>query len=249
MPPTESSTPEYSELVSAIRREGEGILSAAGLGLDAWVPTCKEWNVEALVEHVSKVYANAAYLVSHRATEPPAERPPVPDGDPVQVLTDLLDELVAALSDAEPDTQAWNWTPTEPHVAGFWARRMAHESSIHRFDAQIAHGIAQPIDAELAADGLDELVDLIAPRVYDRDGVDDAPTGTVHLESSDNGSWFVELQPASLVRVEIVSEPDVTVRGTTSGLLLAVNSRIPWNTQEVEGDDGLLKAWSKSMNF
>src|SRR4051812_19222186 len=159
------STPSYSELVAAVRREGEGIHSAASLGVDADVPTCAQWDIAALVRHVTKVYVNTAHLLTTRATERPESRPTIPDGEPLDVFGHALDDLVAALSESEPETPVWNWSD-EPDLAAFWARRMAHESSVHRYDAQAAHGVVQPIDAELAADGIDEFIDVIAPLVY-----------------------------------------------------------------------------------
>jgi uncharacterized protein (TIGR03083 family) len=241
-------TPSYTELVTAVRREGETLLTAASQGLDPWVPTCEEWNVEALVEHVAGVYNNVLHLVSERITTPSWDEVPLPDGAPMDVLRELLDDLVAALADAEPDTPVWNWAKGSPDVAAFWARRMAHESSVHRFDAQRAHGIAQPIDAELAADGMDELLDVIGPRVYKRDKVD-GPTGTVVLESSDNGTWCIQLSPDGVERLAVASSPEARVRGTSSALLLAAYGRIPWSSQDVEGDEALLKSWSDCMNF
>jgi uncharacterized protein (TIGR03083 family) len=242
------TTPSYAELVTALRREGEGIATAAGMGLDAAIPACHDWDVEALVQHVARIYARIARVVSTRMTEQPQAGTVVPDGDPVEVLRDLLDDLVTALSECDPDTPVWNWEPTAPQVAMFWARRMAHESSVHRFDAQGAHGVMQPIDAELANDGIDELIDVIARRVYTRDNVA-GPTGTVRLQSSDSESWHVTLEPAGPRRSDVVTEPDVTVRGTSSALLLAAYSRIPWTSLEVTGDTDLLDRWSAAMSF
>ena len=54
---------------------------------------------------------------------------------------------------------------------------MTHESAVHRYDAQRAHGLAQPIDADLACDGMDELVDLLLPRIVRRDSPE-LPTAT-----------------------------------------------------------------------
>jgi uncharacterized protein (TIGR03083 family) len=240
-------TPSYTELVTAVRREGETLLTAASQGLDPWVPTCHDWNVEALVEHIAKVYNNAAHLLGERITARPQTHYELPAGEPLDVLREVLDELVTALSDAEPDTPVWNWSE-QPDVAAFWARRMAHESSVHRYDAQMAHGIAQPIDAELARDGLDELLDVIAPRVYSRDDLT-GPEGSVALDSSDNGTWYVELRPHEVVRADVISSPSVRVRGTTSALLLASYGRTDWSTREIEGDQALLEAWSETMNF
>jgi hypothetical protein len=172
----------------------------------------------------------------------------VPDGEPVAVLSDALDDVVAALSDIDADTPVWNWSDDAPDLGLFWARRMAHESSVHRFDAQAAHGVMQPIDAELASDGIDELIEMVAPRIYRRDGVS-GPTGTVALQSTDEGSWCLDLEPRSLSRLDVLSAPAVTVRGTSSALLLASYSRVPWTSLEVTGDADLLTAWSATMDF
>ncbi|MBV9870246.1 MAG: maleylpyruvate isomerase family mycothiol-dependent enzyme [Frankiaceae bacterium] len=242
------TTPSYAELVTAVRREGEGLLAAASLGSDADVPTCEAWSMSDLVIHTADVYRYAAMIVSNRLVEQPDERPGVPEGEPIDVYRDALDEVVAALQDAEPDTSAWNWTAGEPHVAAFWARRMAHESSVHRFDAQTAHGVVQPIDAELAEDGIDELVDVIAPRVYHRDSVI-GPTGTIVLASSDSETWNLELLTDGVRRIDPPSSPDAAVTGTTSTLLLACYGRVPWTALAVTGDEELLTAWTGSLNF
>lgn len=246
--PDLEAVPSYTEFVAAVRREGETLLTAAGQGLDAAVPTCEEWDVAALVRHVSRVYNRVLHLVADRVTQQPESRPDMPEGEPLDVLRDLLDELVTALSDASPDTPVWNWASGEPDVAAFWARRMAHESAVHRVDAQQAHGITQPIDGELARDGIDEMVDVIAPLVYQRDSVT-GPQGTVALESSDNGTWYVALAPGSISRGEVTSSPDATARGTTSALLLTAYGRRPWSVLDVEGDVSILEDWTTAMNF
>jgi uncharacterized protein (TIGR03083 family) len=242
------TTPPYSELIAAVRREGAGILAAAQLGLDAPVPTCPDWDVEALVRHVSRVYTTAGYVVGHRVTQRPAEFPPVPEGEPLAVLESLLDDLVGALREAEADTEVWSWSLDVEPTAAFWARRMAHESSVHRFDAQIAHAMPQPIDSELAADGLDEFIDVLTPRLYDRNG-GTGPQGTVQLLSTDDVSWCLGLEPDSVERLEVVSEPDASARGTSSTLLLALYGRVPWTSLAIEGDIELLNTWSAALNF
>jgi uncharacterized protein (TIGR03083 family) len=242
------TTPSYAELVTAVRREGEGIATAAGMGTDAAVPTCDDWTVESLVVQVSRVYARVARIASTRATESPQTPVELPDGDSLHVLRDVLDELVSALSECDADTPLWNWAPGAAKTAMFWARRMAHESSVHRFDAQAAHGVMQPIDSELAGDGIDELIDVLARRVYTRDDVS-GPTGTVTLQASDHDAWHLELEPEGISRTEIVKAPDVIVSGTSSALLLGAYGRIPWTSLEVAGDSDLLAQWSAAMKF
>jgi uncharacterized protein (TIGR03083 family) len=242
------TTPSYAELVTAVRREGEGIATAAGMGMDEAVPTCDDWTVGSLVRHVSRVYARVARIVATRATEAPEPAIALPDGDAVEVLRDVLDEVVSALSECDADAPLWNWEPAADQTARFWARRMAHESSVHRFDAQAAHGVMQPIDSELAGDGVDELIDVLAHRVYTRDQLT-GPTGTVTLQASDHQAWHLALETDGIRRTAIVKAPDVTAGGTSSALLLAVYGRIPWTSLEVTGDNDLLARWTSAMKF
>jgi len=47
--------------------------------------------------------------------------------------------------------------------AGFWVRRMAHETIVHRADARHAAGDATDIPADLAADAIDEWLTVMSP--------------------------------------------------------------------------------------
>jgi uncharacterized protein (TIGR03083 family) len=242
------TSPSFSELTAAVRSEGEGIVAAGRLGLDVPVPTCGQWVMSDLLRHVGEVYEWVGGIVGERLSGRPDSKPSAPaDVDPVDYLASQLDELVEALSSTEPDTPVWNWS-AEPDVAAFWARRMAHESSVHRYDAQRAHSLAQPIDAELAHDGMDELIDVLVPRVRTRDGAT-LPEATIAFLATDEGSWNVRLSAASVERLEVARDPDVTVRGTTSALLLAAYNRVPWTSLEVSGDSAVLDGWSKALQF
>jgi uncharacterized protein (TIGR03083 family) len=240
--------PAYAELVAATRREGEALLSAARMGLDAPVPTCGDWDVSRLVVHVGRVFHRAARLVSERRTTPPEEgfvpRPP-DDVDPVDYTGDALEELVAALAGAAPDDPVWNWSGADA-TAHFWARRMAHESSVHRWDAQNAHGVSQPIGADLASDGISELAEVIVPRIYER-GVSDGPIGTLGLAAADDGSWRFGLAETGLTVLGPDGPADATAHGPACDLLLVLYGRLPIGTVEVAGDAGLLDAWVRAL--
>ncbi|HEX4654383.1 MAG TPA: maleylpyruvate isomerase family mycothiol-dependent enzyme [Mycobacteriales bacterium] len=242
------STPSYSELIATIRKEGEQVLAAARFGLDAAVPACVGWSVDELLLHLGRVYCRAATLVSERSTSQ-QDYPPAPEAgaDPIDYLTDALDDLVEALASADPDTPVWNWSD-EPQTAAFWARRMAHESAVHRYDAQRAHGVAQPIDDDLARDGLDEMIDILLPRIVSRDQVS-LPSATYLLTAADDGAWAVRLGPDGVERFDVAKEPDVVVRGTASALLLAGYNRVKWSSLEVEGNASLLDDWSRLLKF
>jgi uncharacterized protein (TIGR03083 family) len=241
------TTVSYRELLTAVRGEGEGILAAAGQGLEVDVPTCGDWKMPQLLLHVGGIYHRVAKIVGERATSRvPLDPPPDDLSDPVAYLDEGLDELVHALSEADPDTPVWNWSP-EPQVASFWARRMAHESAVHRYDAQRAHDVAQPISADLAHDGLDELVDVILPSLITRDQPT-LPVATYAFVAGDD-SWNIELDGAAATRVETAKSADVIARGTTSALLLAAYGRVPWTSLDVEGETSLLTDWSKNITF
>ena len=241
-------TPSYSELIASIRKEGEAILAAARFGLDSAVPTCDGWSVDELLLHLGRVYCRAATLVSERVTTQ-QDYPPAPEvgTDPIDYLTDALDDLVEALTSADADTPVWNWSG-ESQTAAFWARRMAHESAVHRYDAQRAHGVAQPIDDDLARDGLDEMIDVLLPRIVVRDEVS-LPSATYVLATADDGNWPIRTGPDGVERLDVAKDADVTVRGTPSALLLASYNRISWSSLENEGDATLLDKWSELLKF
>ena len=241
------TTPPYPELVAAIRQEGEAILAASRQDLDAAVPTCGDWLIRDLLGHVGSVFRRVATLVEDRLTTELAWTAPPDDiDDPAAYMADALDDLVQALSAAEPDTPVWNWSD-QPHIAAFWARRMTHEATVHRYDAQRAFDVAQPIDADLANDGMDELVDVLLPRIMTRDQPE-LPSATYCFAATDDGEWTLRSEPTGIERLE-VGTPDVTVRGTASALLLAAYNRIKWSSVEVDGDVGLLDAWSSAIKF
>ena len=56
---------------------------------------------------------------------------------------------------ADPDASMWVWG-ADPHVR-FWSRRMLHETTVHRIDAELAFERDPDVDADVAADGIDEL--------------------------------------------------------------------------------------------
>ena len=59
-----------------------------------------------------------------------------------------------------PDTVVWTWSADQ--TAGFWLRKMVHDGVIHRFDAELAVGLNSPVAADLAADGVTDLLVSIA---------------------------------------------------------------------------------------
>ena len=156
---------EISEHIDAVRGQG-GLLADAAerAGLDAAVPPCPSWLVKDLLRHTGYIHRWAARHV----TECPDQ---VLDGPPeAEILrsgaadAELLAwfraghaALVQTLSTADPGLECATFMPA-PSPLAFWARRQAHETAIHRADAESATGVVPGYPPEFAADGIDELI-------------------------------------------------------------------------------------------
>ena len=143
-----------------LRTDVDAILGVLDRGsLDAPVTACLGWSVRALVEHLGAVHRWATEIVQTGA--PQAEKP-YAGGDLTSWFALGADQLLATLAAADPGAHCWSFTTDR--TAGFWRRRQALETVVHRWDAEQAVGEPAPINVELAADGVTEVVDLLAPR-------------------------------------------------------------------------------------
>jgi uncharacterized protein (TIGR03083 family) len=176
------------------------------------------------------VYAWARYAVSaggERVSRSGVPTPPAPE-DAAQLLPwfrTSLAELLAALS-VDADTPAWNSQPNAPNTVGWWQRRQALETVVHRWDMQSAAdpGHVDPIAPDLAVDGIDEFLTTFLPRVAD------ALTGTLHLHATDTpGEWWLDFDAEELATRRQHAKADTAVRGPASGLYLWL-----WNRQTPE---------------
>jgi uncharacterized protein (TIGR03083 family) len=151
-------------------------------------------------------------------------------------------ELVELLGEMEAEATWPTWAGPQPGT--FFPRRMAQETAVHRWDA--APG---PIDAALAVDGIDELLDLFAPRLpADRlAGI----SGTIHLHATDaDGEWLVGFDDGALTVERAHAKGDVALRGDAGDLLLWAWNRLPVDDRfEVFGDPALLDTWRTTVVF
>jgi uncharacterized protein (TIGR03083 family) len=146
----------------------------AARDLTAPVPNCPEWTVDDLVRHVAAVYLHKAECI--RQQKFPDPWPPDLSGEPALALLDrAYAELTAEFAAHKPEEPAATWYEPDQTV-GFWIRRMAHETVIHRVDAEQAvnGSSASPgaapgtgifveplaeIPEDLALDGVDEVLE------------------------------------------------------------------------------------------
>jgi uncharacterized protein (TIGR03083 family) len=235
--------------LAAIRDNATELVDAAELaGSDARVPTCPEWTVADLLGHIGRVHRWAAgnaerapddgfWPGSEIEIPPPAARP--------AWVRDGARELAATL-DRAPDQPAWTWMT--PNTIGFWQRRQAHETAMHRVDAQAASGDAHAIDGELAADGIDEWLQIVGNTPWRP-----PPTGngeSLHFHCTDvEGEWMVRLVPDGVEIERVHAKGDVAVRGTASDVLCWLQGRGPVTRLEVFGDASLLDHWREVATF
>ncbi len=232
-----------------------------GANLAQQVPTCPDWTLRQLTTHVGRAQRWAAEIVATRsATAIPFRE--VPDGrlpdDPaqhVQWLQGGAERLVTALSQAGSDPV---WTPPGIGPASFWARRMAHETTVHRADAELAAGREPAIAADLAADAIDEWLGFLcapAPGAEDpRPGA--LPEGSVlHIHATDdglaNGEWLIRREGSGIAIEHGHGKGGVAVRGPAGRLLLMLVRRVPPEDSELQvlGDSALLTAWLDATPF
>ena len=230
--------------VAELQRHGEGLAEAARVaGLAAPVPTCPGWDVRELVRHTGAVHRWATAFARGR-TEPW-------EVDLVEVVGAWPDDekllawfrdghrvLVESLQAADPQLECWTFLPAPSPVA-MWARRQAHETAIHRADAELAGGGQPRFSPAFAADGIDELVACFVTRPWGRLRAD--PPRALRVRTDDAaGDWLVTIGPDG---VETTSGPggaDCAVTGPASDLYLVLWSRRPPEGLAVEGDRTVL---------
>jgi len=171
------------------------------------VPTCPEWTLRQLATHVGRTHRWAAEITATRSAEFIPFRQ-VPDGripdDPALHAPWLRAGaalLIGAVREAGADPV---WTFDGPQPASFWARRMAHETAVHRADAQITAGREPEFDADLAADAIDEWLGFMSGIGASDPRVDALPDGAVlHVFALDLVEFFPDLLSRVLLVVHV----------------------------------------------
>ena len=166
-----------------------------------------------------------------------------PDGDLVTWFREGINKMVDTFENTPPTkpVYAFGFGPQEWQ---FVARRMAHETAMHRWDAEHAVGTAAGFDKALAADGIDELLGVMVPMFFKH--ADFAGSGqTIHLhETGGDTGWSIKAKADNIEwRHEHNESADVTAIGSLNDLYLFMWNRLPADELDVLGDEQLLTRW------
>jgi uncharacterized protein (TIGR03083 family) len=246
---------QLDQHIAALDRDGRLLADAAErCGLAAPVPSCQPWRIRDLLRHIRYVHWWAGTHVREASSQVitgPSESELLNGGPPDAGLLDAYRAghraLVEILRDADPAISCAAFLPA-PSPLAFWARRQAHETAIHRADAELAAGAVTPVDPEFAADGVDELVTGFAPR--ERLTARPQVTRTLLLRAADTGDhWYLVIGPGGVGARRGYHEADAVVSGPAQGLYFLL-----WNRQDIDaagatvsGDTDVLLLWRDTV--
>lgn len=239
---------DYGDYISALRSNGNAAAQAArDMPMETTVPSCPEWTLRDLAHHLGSHHRWVAGNLDQppdgkafkRRAEPPADEA-IPDW-----LEAGAEMLATKLATTDPAKPCWTWVPFDDSV-GFWARRTAHETAMHRWDAQNADGEADAVEPELAADGVDEYLGILGAF----QGRRFPEAGSIHLHSTDTpGEWLVRLDADGIQLTREHAKGDVAVRGPASDVLLVLMGRKTMVAVDVFGEAPLFERFRKHASF
>lgn len=217
------------------------------------VPGCPGLSLAETVRHVGSLYRTVWHWLRDGRRPSTWQREPDPGQRLADYLRSGLDPLVAELAAHEPNEPCPTWWPADS-TYGFWRRRLAQETTVHRVDVQGAAAI--PVDDiadEVAIDGIDEVLDLwFAHRlsVMRVTGTRDRAVGIRTLDrewvafAGPRGTFVRRLWSASAGEAERHSTHAV-VSGPPANVYLWLWGRLPNRAVRWEGDrDAIGELWA-----
>jgi uncharacterized protein (TIGR03083 family) len=242
---------DYGRMLDVIGIEGELMLDTAATALPeaehAEVPGCPDSTLGQTLRHVGSVHRRTRLWVRD-GHQPEQWQQSPPDGDLVGFVRTGLRALLAELSQHDPADPCDTWWPAD-RTHGFWRRRMAHETTVHRIDVQAAAGgPVHPIEEQVALDGIDELLFLWFGHRLGELQVSSPQHGTVALLAADR-QWLAAFEPgrstARRVREADARAADATISGTPMEVYLWSWGRMPNQSVRISGDqEAVAQLWT-----
>jgi len=237
-------------LMTAALTDGRALVAAAETDWQRPVPHCPDWDATELVRHMGAILQWMATIVasgdrtSRRGLDPGPEDP----ADLSSWYLSCLQQTVDLLAAAEPESPTWTFSSLGDHRAAWWARRLAVEIAIHRWDAEHALYCAggpkpAPLKAAVAQVGVEEFLTEFLPGLRSGDS-GDRLAGTLHLQASDvPAEWWINLDTGAVVGPRTAA--DAELRGTLSQLLLWLTNRLTAAEFDVVRGSEMLDDWKQ----
>jgi uncharacterized protein (TIGR03083 family) len=237
-------TLEFPDLLRLIDERSTAFRAAVASApsLDVQVPTCPEWTLFDLVEHLGEGRRAWAATV---AAGPGASAKSSSDGSAAPRDRDALlawlaestQQLLDTLREAGPDRGCWTWwgDSQSPQTSGAVARHQLQQMAVHTYDAQITLGAPQSLQDEVALDGVDE---FLSTCVATTTAWPHEPA-VIDYHDVEGRSWRISLA-ADGARSTRIDKPgaaaDASLRGTAGELVLFFYGRIPMSSLKLDGD-------------
>jgi len=227
----------YFELIDA---DTERLIEMGERGLKEPVPSCPGWDVAEVVWHTAVVFEHKVRVMADNAWPDPWPPADFDDRDELAFLREAKDDLFEEFSrhDIGEDTTTFGSDST----ICFWARRMALEAAVHRYDAELAHLDPTPVADDLALDGVDEVLHVMLAGPWWSERVDTRhPVDAVVAVRAAHRLWSCDLRQRS---VTILDRADAvaaaTVRGEPEHVFLWLWGRSPDSAVQTSGDTSIL---------
>ena len=236
----------WDDYLRVLRLDAARMAEVGRMGLEQPVPSCPGWTVADALTHTAAVYLHKVGCMRQGAEPlwPPGD---FDDSLPLALFDEATRALLDELESRDPYSVRFTWWRDDQTV-GFWYRRMALETAVHRVDVELAHGVVTPIDEELAVDGIDEVLRImLAGPCSDGDQSGEQADDRVRI-SGGGRSWTVSMTSRN-VRV---TESDagavaVEVAGSPDDLYLWLWGRRSDESLAVTGDAGVASAFRRRL--
>jgi hypothetical protein len=146
------------------------------------------------------------------------------------------------------------WCPVDGGGSAFYARRFAYETAMHRADAALALGVQYTLAPDVAADGIDEWIELgcmpfhFEVHPWMRELI--APGRTIGLHATDTDAhWLLDLTRDVITWQRADEQAAAEIRAPVTDLLLTIYRRRPVAGLGVTGDAKLVDFWLERVAF
>jgi uncharacterized protein (TIGR03083 family) len=243
----------YDRLWETIGVESETLAdSVRGARLESVVPGCPGLTLGEAARHVGSLYRMVWQWLRDGAEPERWQHAPAFGQELADYVRSGAAPLLAELGAHQPDEPCPTWWQEEQNY-GFWRRRMAHESTVHRYDVQGAAGMeVKEIPEDIALDGIDEVLTLwylhrleVLGVSGTRDQVVSIQAGGLEWRAGAGTEQTSTRRPEDPVNDDGLDTVHATVSGTPMQVYLWLWGRRPDRAVHMDGhQDAIAQLWA-----